>query len=240
MVLDCPACIPVLDISGGGKNKLPCPFGRGFGVLPCQRGLHVYLTQTLFEITAVGSAYFLQVTFQRFDYRFRQYRHAILIALAAAHAKLVHVKVNVLHLKSQAFDQTKSRSVQQVTRNPVFPIQLRKYLPNFLGRKHHRQTLQFPRPLHGVQLRRLQRQNLSIEEQQRVEGLGLSRSRDLAVYRQVAQKHLNFNLAELARMAPFMESNKTPILVIVGFLRSVTVVLETNSLSDDLQQHRLF
>ena len=186
------SCRPTTD------GQRPQPNGC-FGVLPCQRGLHVYLTQTLFEITAVGSAYFLQVTFQRFDYCFRQYRHAALVALAALHAKLVHVKVNVLHSKSQAFDQTKSRSVQQVIRNPVFPIQLRKYLPDLLGGKHHRQTLRFLRPLHAVQLRHLQRQNLSIEEQQCVKGLVLSRSRDLAVYRQVGQKRLNFDFAEFAR-----------------------------------------
>ena len=54
-------------------------------------------------------------------------------------------------------------------------------------------------------LRHLQRQNLSIEEQQRIGGLVLSRSRDLAVYRQVAQKCFDFDPAELARMALFME-----------------------------------
>lgn len=83
MVLDRPACIPVPDISSGGKNKLRFPFGRGFGVLPCQRGLHAYLAQTLFEISSVDNAHFLQVRFQRL-YNLRQYRHAVLVALAVA------------------------------------------------------------------------------------------------------------------------------------------------------------
>ncbi len=54
------------------------------------------------------------------------------------------------------------------------------------------------------------------------------------------QKHLDFDLAEFALMASMMESNKTPKLVNVGFLGSVVVVFETNSLPDDLQHHRLF
>jgi hypothetical protein len=57
---------------------------------------------------------------------------------------------------------------------------------------------------------------------------------------QADQKGLDFDLAEFARMALVMESNKMPNPVNVGFLRSVAVVLERNSLPDDLQQHRLF
>ncbi len=47
-------------------------------------------------------------------------------------------------------------------------------------------------------------------------------------------------LAELAGMALVLEWNKTPNPVDVGFFRSMAVVFETNSLSDDIQQHRLF
>jgi hypothetical protein len=56
----------------------------------------------------------------------------------------------------------------------------------------------------------------------------------------VGQKRLDFNFAEFAQMVPIMESNKMLNPANVGLLRSVAVVLETNSLPDDLQQYRLF
>ncbi len=58
VVLDHPTCIPVPNIGGGGKHKLPCPFRGRIGVFLHQRGRHVYLAQTLFEISAMDGAHF--------------------------------------------------------------------------------------------------------------------------------------------------------------------------------------
>ena len=85
----------------------------------------------------------------------------------------------------------------------------------------------------------LQLQNRPVEEQQRVKGLVLGRRRDLSIYRQVSQKRLDFGFAQLTRVTPVVESHKPPNPVNVGFLGPVTIVLEMDTLPDDLQQHRL-
>jgi hypothetical protein len=49
---------------------------------------------------------------------------------------------------------------------------------------------------------------------------------------------LDFNLPRLAQKALLKESYKTPNTVKVGFLRSISLLIETNLLRGSLQQHR--
>ena len=66
LVLHPLAGIPCLNTGRERNNKLPPPFEGGIGILSGERRAEVYSTQTLMEIPATDSAYFLEMTFQRF------------------------------------------------------------------------------------------------------------------------------------------------------------------------------
>jgi hypothetical protein len=101
-------------------------------------------------------------------------------------------------------------------------------------RRHRTQPIRAP---HGIELRHLQLQDCVVEEQERIEGLILRRGRQFTVDSQMGQTYLDLDPAEFARMATLVELHKPANPMNAGLFCPIAIVLQANSLSNDIQQH---
>jgi hypothetical protein len=79
------------------ENPLPGPFAAGGGVLPCERVRQLDPAGARGEVAFVESTHPFQVALQRCVRDRRQDRHAVLVALPAAHDELMRTEIDIFH-----------------------------------------------------------------------------------------------------------------------------------------------
>jgi hypothetical protein len=129
----------------------------------------------------------------------RQHRHPILPPLAVADDDLVRREVDVLHAQVTAFQQPKSRAVQEEGHEAWHAVEPLKDGAHLLTRQDDGQMLG---PLGSddiVEPRELDAEHLAIEEEQCAQGLVLGGGRDVLVNRERGQEGGDLGGAHLNR-----------------------------------------
>jgi hypothetical protein len=109
---------------------------------------------------------------------------------------------------------------------------------DFLAREHHRQSLRLLGALHVVQPRQFDLEHFSIQKQDRVQGLVLSRSGYAASNRKIAQKRRQLRGTHFAWMSFAMKEDEASHPVQISLLGTNAVMADANDLTNLVEQAR--
>jgi len=221
------------------EHPLPGQFTPRVGVLPRERPRQLDPPRALAEVALMERSHSFDMLRQVGLDRARQHRHPVLAALAVVDRDLVHREVDVLDAQPATFQEAKARSVEQERHHAGHAVQTLEDRANFVAREDSGQVLWAFGPDQVIEPWQLDAENLSIEEEQRIEGLVLCGRRDSLANRERRQKGRDFRGAPLAGMALAMEENVALDPVEVRLLGPRAVVACANRVTDAVEELRL-
>src|SRR3989441_341340 len=221
------------------KHPLPGPFAPGVRVLPRERPRQLDPPRALAEVALMKRSHSFDMLRVVGVDRAPQHRHPVLDALAVVDRDLVHREVDVLDAQPATFHEAKARSVEQERHHAGHAVQTLEDRANFVAYGDSGQVLRAFGPDHVIEPWQLDAENLSIEEEQRIEGLVLWGRRDSLTNRERRQKGRDFRGAYLARMALALEENVALDPVDARLLGPRAVVACANRVTDAVEELRL-
>lgn len=160
-----------------------------------------------------------QLRAQRPIERARQHDDAILAAFAVAHDDDLAHEIDVLDAQAYAFEQAHSGAVEQPAQQARDArAHAREQRLHLHVRQHHRDALlrhgaaEFPHPRH------VDAEHLTIEKEQRAQGLAVRGRRNAALVGEHHEKGLDLHRSELARMPPSRPLHKATCPMDIGLL----------------------
>ena len=226
---------------GGGEDVLPCPFSTGVGVLAIQSGGQRGAAIPLAQVVVVDIFDMLQMFLQERQEGLREYGHPILAAFAIPHDDLALLEVDVLDAQAEAFHQPQAAAVEQFGHQPLCAREEPDHAPDLIAGQDDGQAPGLLGP-HGVDGFRIQvlPEHLAVEKEEGVQGLVLGRGRHVPIYGQVREKLLDLGGAHLARVAFVVKEDEAPDPTDVGLFGAGRVVLDSDGLTDAVEQFLLF
>ena len=166
----------------------------------------------------------------------RQHRHAVLRALAVPHDDFAAREFDVLHTKAHTFHDAHARSVQQATDQPVRSLETSENVRHLLLSEHHRQARRGFRRLDAFQPGQLDREDFSVQEQQRAARLVLRRRGNMARDCKIGEKRLDFRRAHRRRMALVVKMDVASNPVDISLLGADAVMLQPDLMANLVEQ----
>jgi hypothetical protein len=163
--------------SRGRKDPLPSPLTTGIRVLPRESGRKLDPSCTPCDILLVTPLHDREMAAQRLPDDAGQNRQPVAIALPATNDDVVRRKVHVLHAKPRAFEKAEAAPVEQERHELRRSAQVRDDHGDLLAGKNHRKPAGATGADELVEPRELQ-EDVTIEEEERAQGLILRRGRD--------------------------------------------------------------
>ena len=145
-------------------------------------------------------------------------------------------KSTFLDSQLAAFQESKARSVEQERHHAGYAVQTLEERADFVAREDGGQVLRAFGPDQVIEPWQLDAENLSIEEEQRIEGLVLRGRRDSLTNREHRQKGRDFHGAHLAGMALAMEEDVALDPVDVRLFGPTAIVACTNRVTDAVEE----
>jgi len=168
--------------------------------------------------------------------RFRQHDHPVLAALSLANDDQRPVEVDILGPQPQAFLQAHARSVQSARDHAVGAVDRGQQARDLLARQYRGHTHPGLRTAQVLHPRQLLAQDLPIEEQQRAQGLLVSRDRHVPFIGQVGEKLLHLALPEFTRVAHAVIADEGPRPVDIRLFGAKAVVQVPDALAQTCEQ----
>ena len=193
-----------------GEHPLPDPFAPGIRVLPGERGGQLDPASALLEIALVPGADGLKMPREISFERRREHCDAILVALSTPHHNLIPGEIDVLDAQAAAFEQAKSRSVEQRNHEPWCAGQRGEDCGDLLARQDYWQTFRALGPDDAVEPRQVDLENVPVEEEEGAKRLVLRGRGDAPIDGQRAQEARDLGGAHLGRVALAMEEDVAP------------------------------
>src|SRR6266446_441397 len=138
----------------------------------------------------------------------RQQRDSILIAFCASYQNLIGSKVHIFDTELKTFEQPQAGTIQQRCHQPICSAQLIQYLLDFIASPNNRQPLRPLFPNEVTQPGNLLIQYVSIQEQNRTQGLILHRSANVSIHGKRREETRNLLCSHFGRMPLPVKDNE--------------------------------
>ncbi len=220
------------------EYELPRPRALGLGILPREGIGKLDRSEARGPVALEDCPARLDMAAQRGGQPIGERDHAILPALAAAHADAAMREIDVLDPQPQALHQPETRAVLERGDQPVLTAQPRQRRAHLAGREHDRQPPGRPRAHHTAEIPEGPVEHRLVEKHQRVERLVLRGRRDAPLHGQKGQELSHLTLAHVGRVALAVVQNEPFGPVNVGILGAQAIVPRPNRLTDAAQKRR--
>jgi hypothetical protein len=207
-------------------GKTHChPHSRpGLGILPAERPRQLDPARAAPEIALVLALDGVEMQSELGNHDGGQRGGPIFVALAGTNRDLVAREVHVLHPEAQGLEETEPSSVQQGGDETVGASELSEDGADLVARQYHGQA-NGPLGTHDVvEPRQVLLQHISVEEEQRAQGLVLGGGGDLSVHGQRAEELRHLGAAHPEGMALVVKEDVPAGPRDVGLLGAPTVV----------------
>ena len=165
----------------------------------------------MLQILSMSGPAFTLMHQRSLDHAHRQWHPAIFSTLVVPRQDHLAVKIDIFGSQTQGFHQPQTRPVLQPRHQPGDPSDLLRKSRDLSFGLHGWQS-QWSLRLHGIDRPGRQRslQNLTVEQDQRLERLILSRCRNLPVDGQIRKKGRHLHRSHFNRMPFAMKPDGTP------------------------------
>ena len=145
-------------------------------------------------------------------------------ALATTHSDLVAFEVDVLDAQAERLAETETGAVEELTEEAEGRFEVVEQGEDVAAREDGGEVIGPLRALETFERGDLHLEDLAVQEDQRAEGLVLSRSGGVPPNRQVVEKRSDLGGAHLARVTPVVEADELTNPAEVGLLGARRVV----------------
>src|SRR5581483_10253828 len=148
----------------GSENILPADVTPRIRVFAGERMRQPHRRASRCRIARVTHACPVDLAAQWLAKGLRQHRAAVLGALAVAHHDLVAGEIDVFDAQAQAFHETHARAVQKTRYEPSAAVHRAEKLPDFVPRKHGRNSPRTLRAYDAIHPRQLDAEHVAVQE----------------------------------------------------------------------------
>lgn len=199
------------------EHELPTEQAAGIGIFAIEPARQWGMAGPLRQIVLVKPGDSNYLLLQGVSQPSGQDGCAILSAFACANVDGVGAKVEVFNAQRQAFGDAHAGAVEQFRKQTGGAIQASQHVPNFVHGQYYWEPRQPLDASQAAELANLQLQHVAIQKEDRIERLGLGRSRNVTPRGQVIDEGGDSFRADIPRMPLLVKENVVPDPVPIGF-----------------------
>jgi len=166
----------------------------------------------------------------------RQHRPAVLVALAASNHDQVGAEIHVLHAETTALENAEAGAIEEAGHEPRWAGEPLEHGPHLVAGENDWQSLGSLCAHDVVEPRQVDRQHVTIEEQERAQGLVLGGGGDASLDGEGAQEPRDLGRAQLDGMALAVEEDEPADPGNVGLLGPAAVMTGAQGLANAVEQ----
>ena len=224
--------------AGGGKDKLPAPFGRGVGIFAIQRVGQVDRPEPLGGILLVEHFDVSEMASKRVLKPWGQHRAAVLAALPVPYHELVSIEPHVLHAKAEGLRKPEPAPIEQAC-DPSVRARHRTQETSYVGpREHGGEAPRTFGTLDRPDVVEVEAKDLLVQEDEGIEGLVLRRGRNAAFRGKGVEKSTDIVGVEVAWMGGVVEAHVAMGPRRICLLGAVTVSATATRLTNAVKEFR--
>ena len=188
--------------AGGGEGPLPAWTAAGQGVLAVQGAGELDPSGSRAQVRLVLGQGVLDLVLEGWTCDLGLESAAVLVALARADDQVAGGEVDVLDPQVQGLEETQAGAVEQGGDRLRRAVQALKQEADLVSAEDHWQALRALRADESVEPRKVDVEDVAVQEEERGQGLVLGGCADPAAGREVAEEGGDFPGAEVEGMAP--------------------------------------
>jgi hypothetical protein len=199
-----------------GVDILPTGLALRSGIFPTRRIWNFGNSDSISDVEPVKFPRTQQLPLQWLVQRLGKYAHSVFAAPTRAHHQRTAFEIHLLHPQSHPLQQPKPAAVEHLCDEPLRTPQMSQQGPNFTLAQDVRHARGALGPHNAVNPTDVGIQYVTVQEQERCEGLILGSRRNVSLDHQVGEEGSNLLFAHLRRMPFAKEQDKKTNPVNVG------------------------